>query len=138
MPTATFAGQPIFGDMTRFTALPFVGSASQADAWLGNPAGTTTVGPCERGPALAITGYLIGPDTPTVQAAITALQAWAEQNGAPAFVPTSTAPGGWDTWPGSWFGPTDLVLQGVIGTNSLGGYQQEYRLILRCSGGPND
>jgi hypothetical protein len=138
MPTATLAGQAIFGDMTRITAAEFIGTAAQADAFLGNPEGTTLYGPCERGPALAISGYLIGPDTGTVAIAAVALQGWAGQEPAPALLPTATAPGGWDTWPGCWFGPTDLAfVEGIVAAPGSG-YQQQYNLILRASGGPAD
>jgi hypothetical protein len=128
----TFSGQALFGDASRFSASQFTGSAADEDAFLGLPIGTTQYGPCEQGTAIAVTGYLVGPDEPTVQAAQATLQGLAMTNGAPLIVPTGIAAGGWDIWKGCWFAPTDLVFSlAGIQPNPVGGYQLGYSMIFR-------
>jgi hypothetical protein len=130
--TPLFLGQPVLGAYPPLSAAIFVGSAAKADAWLGNPAGTTQYGPCEApGGALAVSGVLTGATTSAVAAAQAALQAMAKNPG-PLLVPTGLGFAGWDQWTGCWFGPTDIVFGPVAASAS--GYQVSYRVIFRRSG----
>jgi len=133
--TATLLGQPVFGPTPFLAASIFVGSAAQADAWLGNPAGTTAYAPAAAGGALAVAGSLLGPDTPSVAAQQAALAAMAGLAPGPAALPTLNTLTGWDIWPGCSFGPTDLVFDaGGIVPYPGGWWQLGYRLILRRQG----
>jgi hypothetical protein len=130
--TPLFLGQPVLGAYPPLSAAVFVGSAAQADAWLGNPVGTTLHGPCEApGGAVAVSGVLTGATTAAVAAAQATLQALVDSPG-PLLVPTGLGFAGWDRWTGCWFGPTDIV----FGPTAVAayGYQISYRVIFRRSG----
>jgi hypothetical protein len=130
----TFSGVAIFGNPSQFTASVFVGGALDEDAFLGLPAGTTQYGPCRRGPAIAITGVLNGPDQPTVAAAQATLQAAANGQTGSLLAPTGArAPGCWDIWQDAWANPTDLTFSaaGIVPAATGGGYQLAYAIIFR-------
>jgi hypothetical protein len=129
-----FSGVAIFGDPNQFTASVFAGGALDEDAFLGLPAGTTKYSPCERGPAIAITGVLNGLDQPTVAAAQAALQAAANGQTGSLLVPTGAmALGSWDIWHNAWATPADLVFSaaGIVPAATGGGYQLAYAIIFR-------
>lgn len=136
-PVPLFNGLQVLGESPPLLASPFAGDAEDADNWLGNPAGTTTVGPCAGGAvaAVAVAGALTGPDTPTVTAAQAALQSLTDTDG-PLIVPTGMSWNGWDAWPSCRFTTTDLVW-GTIEPATAGGYQVTYRLIFRAASGPS-
>lgn len=137
-PIPLFDGNTPFGDPDQFTASVFAGTAEQADAFLGNPPGTTTIGPCQGGAtgAIAITGVLTGPDQPTIGTALVALQQLAGTAGKLTIPSGATGTWtGWDTWSSAWFGPTDLAA-GPTEPDPTGGYQLAYRLIMRRNGPP--
>lgn len=136
-PVPLFIGLQVLGQSPPLTAQTFAGSAADADNWLGNPPGTTTVGPCAGGAvaAIAVAGVLTGADAPTIAAAQAALQGLADTDG-PIVVPTGMSWNGWDAWQSCRFTKTDLVW-GSIEPATAGGYQVTYRLIFRAAGGPS-
>jgi hypothetical protein len=130
----TFSGVAIFGNPNQFTASVFNGGALDEDAFLGLPAGTTKYSPCERGPAIAISGVLCGPDQPTVAAAQATLQAAANGQAGSLLVPTGAmSPGSWDTWQNAWANSADLAFSaaGIVPAATGGGYQLAYAIIFR-------
>jgi hypothetical protein len=129
--TPTFSGQAIFGDPTQLTAAPFVGTAAQVDTFLNNTPGTTLYGPCQRGTGIAMMGQLVGPDTPTVEAAQATLQAAANGCTGVLYVPTGISPAGWDTWKDAWACATDLQFpaQGIVQVNNQ--YQLGFAIVFR-------
>jgi hypothetical protein len=95
-------GMPIVGDPGRLEANVFVGTAEEADAFLNHLAGTTRYNPCQRGPALAISGYLVGPDDAAIAAAQQQLQQLAGAQPTRAVLPTGLISRDprwkWDAW----------------------------------------
>jgi len=137
----TFMGLEPFGDPEQFACSPFVGTAAEADAFLGAAPGTTRYAPCAPpGGAFAISGVLIGVTEADVSAAQAELAALAGECGL-ALLPDADAHEGWAAWCSCHFAPTDLAWDpgGIVPAPDWPAgtlYQISYALILRRAAGP--